>query len=268
MYTALDPTKDEIRLLRVLSGSSAGRVECELQSFSLQENDVPVYKALSYRWGDDQCEHDIILNDEAIGVRKNLHGFLLQMQSEKQDDWFFIDALCINQDDLEERTHQVKLMGKVYLSAEEVVAWLLREPYYITDDDQLVYCSQRDVPLADREGSLDQHESLDEDDPLDEDDFLNQDDSLDQDDLLDHDGSLNQDDSLDKLKDLVLHNSFWSRLWIVQEVLLAKRLTLRMGSAEMEWTNLLPEREPLSNRIRFPKGVLTKNQMLTIVSRS
>jgi hypothetical protein len=227
MYTALDPGTAEIRLLRVLSGSPAEDVTCEMQNFSLQDVDMPVYKALSYRWGDDPCEHEIRLNGEVTCVRKNLHSFLLQMQLEQRENWFFVDALCINQDDMEERAHQVSLMGKVYLGAEEVMAWIVREPYYLTEDGDVICYEEGDAPPADDE-----------------------------------------DDSLDELKRLVLQNSFWSRLWVVQEVLLAKRLTLRIGGAEIEWMNLLPQRDTPYNRVRYPKDMPTKNHMLTMVSRS
>ena len=44
------------------------------------------------------------------------------MQAEERKDWFFVDALCVNQDDAEELAYQVALMGKVYLGAEEVMA--------------------------------------------------------------------------------------------------------------------------------------------------
>ncbi|KAF7680529.1 hypothetical protein GT037_002180 [Alternaria burnsii] len=46
--------------------------------------------------------------------------------------------------------------------------------------------------------------------------------------------------SRQQVKDVVLRNSYWSRLWIVQEVLLAKSLTIRLGSAQINWPRLLP----------------------------
>lgn len=61
----------------------------------------------------------------------------------------------------------------------------------------------------------------------------------------------------------VLWNSFWSRTWIVQEVLLAKRLSLRVGEEEVEWLNLLPENDnPIK---KTPRGPPKKNEILRLV---
>lgn len=231
MYTALNPDKAEFRLLRLLPASSTEDVACEMQPFSLLDGRKPVYKALSYTWGAHPCEHEISLNGAIVCVRKNLYSFLLQMQVEKRNrkSWFFVDALCINQDDTAERTYQVSLMGKVYTGAEEVLAWIIPEPFYITDDKKAPWYVYYDESEA----------------------LVNV-----------------AEESLDDLKTLVLYNTYWSRLWIVQEALLAKRLTLRMGHAEIEWTNLLPERDTEYNRKRYPAGMPTKNHMLTMVCRS
>jgi hypothetical protein len=46
------------------------------------------------------------------------------MSEERHICWIFIDALCINQEDVQERGQQVKLMRQIYRDAEEVIAWL------------------------------------------------------------------------------------------------------------------------------------------------
>jgi len=179
-----------------------------MRIFRLQGKHEPVYTALSYTWGVDTCEHDIVLNGDVVRVRKNLHSFLLQMQAERRRDWFFVDALCINQEDAEERAHQVALMGKVYFGAEEVIAWMQRESYYMADDGELFYQDEDCAPAAVREDSL----------------------------------AITSEEKSLAAKKLMLHNSFWSRLWIVQEVLLAKRLTIRMRYATVDWFDLRPKR--------------------------
>jgi Heterokaryon incompatibility protein (HET) len=45
---------------------------------------------------------------------------------EKQERQFWIDALCINQEDVSERNHQVRMIGKIYSQAQGIVAWLGR----------------------------------------------------------------------------------------------------------------------------------------------
>jgi hypothetical protein len=52
------------------------------------------------------------------------------MAAEKRTDWFFIDALCIDQNNELEKSSQVQQMGEMYRCAEEVVTW-------IVDEDQI-----------------------------------------------------------------------------------------------------------------------------------
>ena len=72
MYTALKPGKSEFRLLRLLPASCAEHVVCEMRIFRLQGRHEPVYTALSYTWGADACEHEIVLNGDIVPVRKEL----------------------------------------------------------------------------------------------------------------------------------------------------------------------------------------------------
>ncbi|CAK1366874.1 unnamed protein product [Cercospora beticola] len=211
IYEALKPENGEFRLLRLLPESCGELLHCEVQSFSIHDESIPIYNAVSYQWGHDSASYEIQLNGQSILVRKNLYRFLLQMNSENRKDWYFVDALCTNQDDYEEKASQVKLMGQIYRDAEVVIAWIQREPFHPVSTMKFVYDEE---PESDTE----------------------------------------KDDSLEQLKLLVLHSTYWSRLWIVQEVLLAKRLTIRIGKAEVEWTNLLPESNIFEKRARPKKN--------------
>jgi hypothetical protein len=189
-------------LLRLLA-STSNYIQCEVVVFSLADNELPPWNTLSYRWGDDEPEFVVHVNDHAIPIRKNLHKIMTQMITEERHNWIFIDALCINQDDESEKPGQVQLMGEIYRRAEEVVAWIVFEPNNDEEEttDGPVYDSYRDPSVW-----------------------------------------------RTQLESSVLENSYWSRLWIVQEVLLAKRLTIRMGAAEVEWSNLVPEKKFLETR--------------------
>jgi hypothetical protein len=212
-YHPLDQSKRQFRLLRLLE-STSDCINCEIRIFSLADNDQPPWKALSYRWGDDEPEFVVHVNDQAIPIRKNLHKIITQMIMEERRDWIFIDALCINQDDKWEKPGQVQLMGEVYRQADEVVAWIVFEPS--NEDEEMT-----DGPVYDPYRSPSVWRA--------------------------------------QLESSVLENSYWSRLWIVQEVLLAKRLTIRMGAAEVEWSNLVPEQRIFQN-----KGLPKKNDNLGV----
>lgn len=120
----LDDTH-KIRLLRILpklAGNTNDMISCELRLASLHER----YVALSYRWGDQPATELIRLNGQLFPLRRNLWEFLRQKREE--DDAgaseFWIDALCIKQESNSERSHQVDMMGQIYLSATKVLIWL------------------------------------------------------------------------------------------------------------------------------------------------
>lgn len=80
IYTPLDNTRNEIRLLEVLpakSGDPEASVECKLFTCSL--NDKPSYTALSYVWGDPNNTKPIIVNCQEVQVTINLNDALCQL---------------------------------------------------------------------------------------------------------------------------------------------------------------------------------------------
>jgi hypothetical protein len=84
-------------------------LHCELEYSSLDHN--PIYEALSYTWGDASIKLSILCGNNPFPVTSNLHEALLRLRSEKEARKVWIDAICINQDDIAERNAQVALMG-------------------------------------------------------------------------------------------------------------------------------------------------------------
>ena len=82
------------------------------------------YSALSYRWGDDEPIHPVILNGRIIYVRRHLWDFLMQARDNGWYNRLWIDALCINQLDGPERDSQVMMMGEIYSRACNVLVLL------------------------------------------------------------------------------------------------------------------------------------------------
>lgn len=86
---------------------------------------LPTFFALSYVWGDPTRTHDIIIDDKRLRITENLYTALRELQpSSLGFIWIWADAICINQDDLAERSAQVLLMREIYHSAADVKIWL------------------------------------------------------------------------------------------------------------------------------------------------
>jgi hypothetical protein len=162
VYQELPALKeDQIRLLQIEPASDASRgVRCNLNVISL--SDRPDYFALSYTWGppyaghykhekkekgihqpkgeqskgeNDSLRHEahettgehIFCNGKKISVTRSLYDFLVRCSKDPKQILhgpLWVDAICINQIDLQERNHQVNIMAEIYKAASCVVVWL------------------------------------------------------------------------------------------------------------------------------------------------
>ena len=124
----------EIRLLKLHQrrSHSLAAPALTIETFSLGA--LPQYFALSYTWGPAEAgaedanepwdRHPILLNSRRLDVYRNLFDALCQMASSGQEGYFWIDAICINQDDTTERSNQVAIMDAIYKNAFETIVWL------------------------------------------------------------------------------------------------------------------------------------------------
>lgn len=110
----------ELRCLRIVHGDDTKNVTIELKHFKL-ENMVDKYLALSYVWGEAAPVHEISIASEESGqgltllVRQNCYEFLRHWRGTSQgvpevSTWLWIDAICINQDNIQERNRHVMQM--------------------------------------------------------------------------------------------------------------------------------------------------------------
>ena len=140
-YRYLDPERREIRLLQVKKRTTETGESLLTRTFTtslLAPNHHP-YKCLSYVWTDrtpvydpkDVQQLEVRARDVKEGsssplekLQQNALAALLQLAEEDSILTIWIDAICINQDDNDERSSQVAMMDDIYQKAEEVVAWL------------------------------------------------------------------------------------------------------------------------------------------------
>jgi len=123
LYRPLKPNRHEIRLLRILPSPDKSLViQCSLKVVSLNKN-VP-YRALSYEWGKPDAGEPpghVLLNSYEVPTTPNLRLALAHLE---EGPYYWIDALCINQSNDNERGHQVRLMTNIYRQASAVDVWL------------------------------------------------------------------------------------------------------------------------------------------------
>jgi ankyrin repeat protein len=123
-YDPIDLEDFSFRLLRLFKGTY-GPIQCELFHAQLhtRENTIE-YEALSYTWGSPNKLHEIEINGKRLPVTKNLFEALQHLRNQYQDRILWIDAICIDQSNTEERGHQVRQMSSIYEKAEQVIVWL------------------------------------------------------------------------------------------------------------------------------------------------
>jgi hypothetical protein len=221
IYEPLHFRDREIRLLNISAGA---KPSCTIEHFLLRS--APYYKAVSYRWGTGPSSKVIWMNGYPVKVSDNLFDFLSQRQSivetstleEKRNiisdhpntgdireaqwarnPWLWIDQLCIDQSSVGEKNHQVALMGAIYSDALQVLVWLGKG---IDGTEKAVRfaadCANVRVSRRNRQAS-----------------------------------EMLQLRAFQK----IVSNQYWTRLWIIQEFVLARTVVLMSGAGQLSGTD-------------------------------
>lgn len=122
LYTPLDSNLSQIRRLILQPGTFDDPLHAQLDVVSLDEG--PEYEALSYVWGCPTPPKTLNLSNKVVSIGSNLDSALRHLRHPSAPRTLWVDAVCINQDDLDERAAQVALMRRVYSCASTVVIWL------------------------------------------------------------------------------------------------------------------------------------------------
>lgn len=129
-YDSLDSSKDEIRLLKFskdTSDSTWSSTACSVVTVALPE--APAYCAISYVWGDPTHLRDIELDGLQVPVLATAVEALQQMHAaafiaSSHTAYIWVDAVCIDLDNDQERAQQVMIMSEIYSNATQVLAFL------------------------------------------------------------------------------------------------------------------------------------------------
>ncbi|KAJ2982620.1 hypothetical protein NUW58_g6403 [Xylaria curta] len=121
-YAPLDAARNEIRLLVLLPGEARDDLVCTLRTVSLDS--VSDFDAISYVWGDLPAKLPIRVDGEVFFVTADLEAALRALRKPRKQRSVWVDAVCINQEDIQEKNTQVPQMGRIYSTARSVIAWL------------------------------------------------------------------------------------------------------------------------------------------------
>ncbi|KAH6847422.1 heterokaryon incompatibility protein-domain-containing protein [Chaetomium sp. MPI-CAGE-AT-0009] len=218
VYAPLDRPTEQIRLLTIHPGLPDSPLQCTLTVVSLKPNPPP-YVAISYTWGPPTPTATITIDQTSMTVRQSCHNALRTMRSHHIDVPVWIDAICINQTDVHEKSFQVGMMGTVYHSAISVAACL-------ECGDSLTMMRNL-YPLI--PATLDTSQA--------------------------------QDEVFERWQAAVyamLGNPYFTRMWIVQEIGLARELRLYSGDDVLDWSELEKQsydwRGKMMSLKRYPPG--------------
>ncbi|KAI6091642.1 heterokaryon incompatibility protein-domain-containing protein [Hypoxylon rubiginosum] len=114
--------QNSARILLLAPGDDHDIITCKL--YAADDIASEEYEALSYVWGSPANPASVICNGCTISVTQNLYKALRGLRQPHSVRHLWIDALCINQSDNEERSHQVRNMARIYHFAEHVIVWL------------------------------------------------------------------------------------------------------------------------------------------------
>lgn len=240
------PDEDALRLLILQAGHFLDPLTGTLASVAFSKR--PKYLALSYTWGDPMPEEPdlsssfvkglgsggevLVLNGNYIPMRNNLALALRYLRSGNHPLFLWVDAVCINQSDIDERNAQVALMASIYSRATAVVTWLgftgceiadptgssaqqrelqvgraMQDLYYRGNSKELAAWFTEHTLVSPRTGSRNPADAR-----------------AAEKEALEHIASINQHGAT-----MVMATSYWKRLWVVQEVGLAQKIFFVFG---------------------------------------
>ncbi|KAK8053195.1 hypothetical protein PG996_012496 [Apiospora saccharicola] len=233
-YARLESMRRRIRLLRLVAGSQNNPdIICELFEVEFDEKNVVKrlkgpkkrganrgsgeqssqestqletvdYEALSWNWGTESKDCGIRVlygtsrEQRRLAVSRELALALNYLRHPRKDRILWIDALCINQADHEERNHQVQMMSRIYNCAQQVCVWLGQD----NDDSTTAISFIREIML------LENFDAISE-----------------------------KKENAHRWRSLLLlmQRPWFSRKWVVQEIALARAATIYCGNDQIPW---------------------------------
>ena len=130
-YQALAPDGPSIRLINLRKGSPGDGIHCDIQ-ISYIGSKCLKYDAIYYHWGTGERTADIYVSGKLFKASPTVQDILLRLRSDKEDRLLWLDLICIDQSNFEERSSPVEKMREIFGEAETVIVSL--GPHQGSDD--------------------------------------------------------------------------------------------------------------------------------------
>lgn len=219
-----------IRLLLIHPGRQDEPLKCNLSTAEL--SDCPDFKAISYTWGAAEPLAEVQVNGHSISVRKNCHYALWQARLHLAGQHVWIDSICINQNDLEEKSAQVGMMYDIFAASAKVLACIGPHDKASRHFERFTHDIRAALALArPRDGLGESFAST----------------------LSMDDWAMSQDPMrLEKLYGCLLGfdgRPYWKRVWVLQEIFAAgsRGVFVLCGESIIEWELMLTSATVLSS---------------------
>ncbi|KAI0544642.1 hypothetical protein F4679DRAFT_589289 [Xylaria curta] len=186
-----------IRLLELFKGRGREELKGYLHHFPLESMNQK-FQALSYVWGHAVKPFILETSQGNIGLTAPLYFGLQRLRLSDASVFVWADAICIDQGNSEEKSHQIRLMPDIYQSAEQVFVWLGEKA---ENSDRAMKCLQ-EISRSLAPGSA----------PVSEEDW----------------------DSINGF----FRRPWFRRVWVVQELVLARKVTIFCGEQEAQWSDI------------------------------
>lgn len=211
--------KTEMRIIELQPARFTGSEPLHCNLIATKLSDKPSYEALSYAWGNPVFTESVQSAGNDLAITSSLASALRRLRYNNGVRRIWVDAVSINQQDDTEKNHQLPLMAQIYENSQRVLAWL-------GDGDEQTHTAIQQLRELSRSSAIY---------GINPESWFNE---FEGDDLDNH-GKMALYSSVHQLDFEALYSllklDWFHRLWIVQEVVLAPRVTLYCGLDELEF---------------------------------
>ncbi|KAK5729767.1 hypothetical protein LTR17_011633 [Elasticomyces elasticus] len=196
VYADQDVKRNQQCIRLLRLSSGVGDEPINCHLYTVELDNAGCFEALSYVWGTSIAERPVLVDGKPCAVTENLLTALVNLRRPDSDRTLWVDSICINQKNVLERNDQVQKMGSIYGHAQRVLVWLGLATEASQEAFDFLFRSYQNSPRNRVE--------------------------------------LMEDQGWIAMKDLY-QRMYWTRVWIVQEVALAKQAVLVCGHTELPW---------------------------------